>query len=604
MENKAAEPMMKCPHCNQEHLSNLLFCPVTGKRMPKAEYCPACGSPVEPGWLHCAKCGQNLVPEVRKPDPEQGKPGVYPQQPVLPPEPPKKAIWNLSTPCLVMVILGIGGLITVTLIAFIGFWKFNGSAKQTPVSVATPGAALDQQIPGSPYPTQAIPATNTPKPTDIPVVLDDAAKIAFDSNRDGNFDIYVMDVDGYAQTRLTNSPADDQYPTWSPDGMNIAFESGRDGNLEIYVMHADGSDQLRITNHPAGDYMPAWSPDGSKIVFASERDGNPEIYIMDSDGSNQTRLTNNPAVDSTPDWSPDGQRIVFNSNRNGNFDIFVMNVDGTNQTALTNAPADDGFAAWSPDGRSIAFGSNRSGPFKIYLMNPDGSNQIPLSNDQANSDHPTWSADGMRIAYLSDVDGSLDIYSMNPDGSGKIRLTNNPAEDKNPAWSPIPGVALVVVSTLPPIPVMANTLPPVPVVTGTPLPLADQSVMIVSHVPSFPTFNAAELWLEFLIPPGQNLAGSAIEAYLANGTLELVLPDGKKQSLPQIPSPSEMAMLRNSTFENYNQNPEGPQVRIPLGELVKAPTQGLYQVTWHSGSLQSNTILLDWDGNKIIPREP
>ncbi len=73
----------------------------------------------------------------------------------------------------------------------------------------------------------------------------------------------------------------------------IAFHSNRDGNWEIYTMNPDGSDQNRLTNNNYDDEGPAWSPDGSKIVFTSNRDGNDEIYVMNPDGSGQTRITNN-----------------------------------------------------------------------------------------------------------------------------------------------------------------------------------------------------------------------------------------------------------------------------------------------------------------------
>lgn len=87
----------------------------------------------------------------------------------------------------------------------------------------------------------------------------------------------------------------------------IAFMSDRDGNdqiYEIYIMNVDGSGQVRLTNNPAIDVFPSFSPDGSKIAFASYRDGNAEIYIMNVDGSEQVRLTNNPAVDTSPSFSP------------------------------------------------------------------------------------------------------------------------------------------------------------------------------------------------------------------------------------------------------------------------------------------------------------
>src|SRR5436305_10206918 len=88
--------------------------------------------------------------------------------------------------------------------------------------------------------------------------------------------------------RLTN--VIDSYPMFSPDGKKIAFESNRSGNFEIYTMDIDGAHIKQLTNDTAFDGTPAWSPDGKQIVFASERDSDPEIYIMNVDGSNQKRL--------------------------------------------------------------------------------------------------------------------------------------------------------------------------------------------------------------------------------------------------------------------------------------------------------------------------
>jgi Tol biopolymer transport system component len=138
-------------------------------------------------------------------------------------------------------------------------------------------------------------------------------------------------------------------PTWSPDGTRILFQSNRNGNYEIYVADADGENLRRLTDNPGPDYTPDWSPDGRHIVFVSERfNGNPEIYVMDADGANVRRLTETNAANNHPDWSPDGKRIVFSSRRSGDQEIYVMDADGGSVERLTNSPGNDWFPAWRP----------------------------------------------------------------------------------------------------------------------------------------------------------------------------------------------------------------------------------------------------------------
>ncbi|HEX7721294.1 MAG TPA: PKD domain-containing protein [Pyrinomonadaceae bacterium] len=287
------------------------------------------------------------------------------------------------------------------------------------------------------------------------------SKIVFATNRDGSMQIYVMNGDGSAITRLTSSGANDDYPRWSPNGTKILFQSDRDhpdtGYMDIYVMNLDGSGVTRLTNDPNDDGMASWSPDGSKIVFQSMRNGvNYQVYSMNADGSNQVNLSNNSSSEGEPSWSPDGTKIVFASDRDdaGYDSVYVMNSDGSNQHAITfsSGTLEDTQPVWSPDGSRIAFVSTRDSTTEtwqerdddgnvmtksrlhlnkeVYVMNADGSGQIRLTNDPANDDSPSWSPGGLAMLFRSDrerdcCDPTAQIWTMNVDGTNQTNLSNS-----------------------------------------------------------------------------------------------------------------------------------------------------------------------------------
>ena len=184
-----------------------------------------------------------------------------------------------------------------------------------------------------------------------------------------NADIWQAASDGHGDAvALTDSTGDDRAPVPSPDGTLVLFDSTRDGNTELYVMEADGSNPRRLTDDPSEDWGASWSPDGTQIAFNSFRTGAMEIFVMDADGTGVRQLTFDAADNVAPSWSPDGTRIAFTSRVDGRGQIWSMAVDGGDRVDLSRSPSSDDqvwTGGWGPDGQIIF--TRRPAPIEAAL---------------------------------------------------------------------------------------------------------------------------------------------------------------------------------------------------------------------------------------------
>jgi TolB protein len=325
--------------------------------------------------------------------------------------------------------------------------------------------------------------------------------VAFETYRDGNGEIYVLDTRTGKLANLTRHPADDRAPAWRPPPSGsgtssgvLAFESHRDGNWEIYVLDlADGS-LTRLTNNLAYDGAPAWRPttpgsgrDDPQIAFESYRDGNLDIYVMSVNSGEIRRLTDNPAGDYGPAWSPDGATIAFTSWRDGNKEIFIVPAEGGEARNLTQHPADDEDPAWRPalsegsaNGSTLAFVSwrkvdaqtgNRNA--EIYGISfADGSTERlgaseaePLTDNPWPDLDPAWDAEGRLVWAAYDAGEPFETYDPRRPGDYHIyragragtpslhnpeRLTKANWDNRRPAPAPVQVVSLEGLAERPP----------------------------------------------------------------------------------------------------------------------------------------------------------
>ena len=228
----------------------------------------------------------------------------------------------------------------------------------------------------------------------------------------------------------------------------IVFSSGKDGNFDIWTLEL-GSGKLRqLTDGSYWNDSPRWSPDGLRIVYVSNATGTPELWMMDSYGDNKTRLTSSGALHYEPSWSPDGLKIVFAGNEQDKDDVDIYTVDpvpGAEPELLISCPGWDAGPCWSPDGRSIIFSSSRSGHEDIWEYVIHSEEWKQLTTHGARDFSPALSPNGKKIAFVSERDerkpdhsssSDSDVWIMNRDGSEMRRLTKNSGSDRFVAWSP------------------------------------------------------------------------------------------------------------------------------------------------------------------------
>jgi len=339
-----------------------------------------------------------------------------------------------------------------------------------------------------------------------PAISPDGRTVVFSARGD----LWRVPSSGGQATQLTVHEAHDFMPVWSPDGSKIAFASDRYGNYDIFVMPAAGGTATRLTFHSANDVTASFTPDGQHVLFSSgrldaqamvgypRRGSQPELYSVAVTGGMPKQVLTTPAIYAV--WDSAGERMVYSDEKglendwrkhdNSSFarDIWIYDAATGEHTRLTEFGADDRQPVWAPGEDAIYYLSERDGSFNVWTLALTGGAQpiqvtdhdthpvrfLSISDtgdlcygfDGAIYVRPAGTATSRRLdvtiaaderfneVVLTDVERAITDFDLSPDGSeiafvarGEIfvtsvkygdtrRITNTPEQERSVSFHP------------------------------------------------------------------------------------------------------------------------------------------------------------------------
>lgn len=269
------------------------------------------------------------------------------------------------------------------------------------------------------------------RPVSGTIVFADIRPASVNGEEFRSLEIVSLNLDTWTETQLTQEPtANNSYPVASPDGRWIAYQSDRDGDFDIFIMNRLGGQQRRLTSNTYTDRLAGWSPDGEWIVYSTDPTGD-ELYSLRRvrvDGSEDQEILNNGQRMSHPRYSPDGRYLVFTMGAEPRdartWEIARLDLETNEVITLTNNGVRDASPVFSPDGQSILYITYDSGSNAIAQMNADGSNPRILYDTSASDWSAAYSPDGAYIVFTSNLSGEDQLYLMTADGGSVQQITS------------------------------------------------------------------------------------------------------------------------------------------------------------------------------------
>lgn len=229
------------------------------------------------------------------------------------------------------------------------------------------------------------------KPILSPAWSPDGNLLAYSSLEDnGHQAIFVQVKDSGQRERVSAFAGLNGAPAWSPDGKSLAVSLSKDGNAEIYVLELATKRTVRLTNHWAIDTEPVWTPDGKSILFTSDRSGRPQIYSVSTSGGRVERLTFEGESNSRAAVSPDGKNIAMIHLADRKYRVAVQNLQTGFVRVLTEGVLDES-PSFAPNGSMIIYATSTGGRGVLAAVSTDGNVHQRLTVQQADVREPAWS---------------------------------------------------------------------------------------------------------------------------------------------------------------------------------------------------------------------